>query len=176
MSTEEQRQRHREYMAAYIRRKPEQAEKARQRTKAWRLANPERKRAYAADPDRRAREYAAKKAKYAADPSILFLQGLRERGVTLDEYNTQLELQGGGCWFCGETEPLYRVRWPIKRLFIDHDHETGRIRGILCTRCNLSLSSHERGRRSLLLSPDRIAVYLTHNVWLTKPPAPLAGY
>lgn len=58
---------------------------------------------------------------------------LKEKyGITEIEYKEILARQGYGCKICGNK--------PRKRpLAVDHDHVTGRIRGLLCTRCNLML-------------------------------------
>jgi hypothetical protein len=55
----------------------------------------------------------------------------RERayGITHDEYETLLEVQGGACAICGNGEQK-------RALAVDHDHQTGTIRGLLCDRCN----------------------------------------
>lgn len=56
----------------------------------------------------------------------------RKFGLTLDDYNELLEQQGGACAICGG--------FPKKRrLCVDHDHETGEVRALLCTSCNGSL-------------------------------------
>lgn len=57
----------------------------------------------------------------------------RKYGITLDQYDEMLTAQGGCCAVCGR-EPR-----PDIALHVDHDHQTGRIRGILCFRCNNSL-------------------------------------
>jgi hypothetical protein len=58
----------------------------------------------------------------------------RYYGITFEEYNTILEGQGGICPICGIRPG------EIKKAFaVDHDHETGKVRGILCDRCNLIL-------------------------------------
>lgn len=56
-------------------------------------------------------------------------------GFTLVEYNAMFVAQGGVCAICGAE------RTDGKRLNIDHDHSTGRIRGLLCDRCNMVLGS-----------------------------------
>ena len=61
---------------------------------------------------------------------------LRRYGITLDDYNALLKKQGGTCAIC-KTAPTR------KKLFIDHDHKDGRVRGLLCSRCNLLLGYHE---------------------------------
>lgn len=57
----------------------------------------------------------------------------RRKGMTEDEYNDLLISQGGGCGICGETNTASR------RLFVDHCHESRRVRGLLCTRCNFGV-------------------------------------
>lgn len=52
--------------------------------------------------------------------------------LTITEYEHLLEEQGGGCKLCG-FHPEH------KRLCVDHDHVTGRIRGLLCHSCNVAL-------------------------------------
>ena len=61
-------------------------------------------------------------------------QGERERhlvrkyGVTQADYDQMYAAQGGACAICRKTQ---------KRAFdADHDHATGRVRGLLCTSCN----------------------------------------
>ncbi len=57
---------------------------------------------------------------------------LRMYGITIAQYNELLILQGSKCAIC-ETAHSYD---PHKRLQVDHDHTTGRIRGLLCGNCN----------------------------------------
>ena len=53
-------------------------------------------------------------------------------GLTPDEYDALLKLQGGKCAIC-------RARPVSKRLAVDHDHGDGEVRGLLCSRCNHDL-------------------------------------
>jgi hypothetical protein len=47
--------------------------------------------------------------------------------------------QGDKCAICGRAEPNGRGRWHI-----DHDHKTGKVRGLLCNNCNVLLGhAHE---------------------------------
>lgn len=50
-------------------------------------------------------------------------------GISLLEYRAMLELQGGVCAICGGVDKN-------KSLAVDHDHRTGKVRGLLCGRCN----------------------------------------
>lgn len=50
-------------------------------------------------------------------------------GITLDEYKDMFAKQNGVCLICGEA--------PKNRdLSVDHDHKTGKVRALLCNRCN----------------------------------------
>lgn len=54
-------------------------------------------------------------------------------GIELEHYEAMLEAQHGRCWIC-ET-----MAAPDLTLFVDHDHDTGQVRGLLCRRCNSGL-------------------------------------
>ena len=54
-------------------------------------------------------------------------------GITWDSYVTKLEEQGGICSIC-KLPPSGK-----RRIAVDHCHKTGKIRELLCTRCNASL-------------------------------------
>lgn len=56
----------------------------------------------------------------------------RELGVTDAEYERMLAAQDGHCALCPSTPKT-------RRLHVDHDHKTGRVRGLLCHRCNRGL-------------------------------------
>ena len=61
---------------------------------------------------------------------------LRHRyGITVDDFDRMLRDQDGKCAICGTTEPGGR-----RGVFaVDHDHQTGRVRGLLCFPCNRRL-------------------------------------
>jgi hypothetical protein len=56
----------------------------------------------------------------------------RKFGITQADYDALLERQGGGCAICGK--PPGKIS-----LHVDHDHETGEVRGLLCVGCNNAL-------------------------------------
>jgi uncharacterized C2H2 Zn-finger protein len=58
-------------------------------------------------------------------------------GMTEAEYQVLLEQQGGVCGIC-RCLPADERSGPT-RLVVDHDHATGRVRGLLCRGCNLGL-------------------------------------
>jgi len=55
-------------------------------------------------------------------------------GIALEEYEAMARLTGGRCPVCGEAPAP-----PFSVLDLDHDHETGRVRGLLCRGCNIAL-------------------------------------
>ncbi|SRR6266446_7107114 len=59
-------------------------------------------------------------------------------GITLNEYSALLEGQAGKCAICG-TNIFDKLK--KRRLAVDHDHKTGRVRGLLCYMCNIGLGS-----------------------------------
>ncbi len=56
-------------------------------------------------------------------------------GITLEQYDDMLEEQADGCSICMTVFP----GGGKKSFFIDHDHKTGKIRGLLCRECNLMI-------------------------------------
>jgi hypothetical protein len=56
-------------------------------------------------------------------------------GLSMDDYRAILARQGGGCGICGSVVPKH----PNGRFVVDHDHTTGKVRGLLCWQCNTAL-------------------------------------
>lgn len=105
------------------------------RRKAKRAANPAPQRGH---EQKSYKKHAQKKverttAYHKAHPDKQHGYYLKSRfGMTLETYQSLLEAQGHVCAICGRQNRG-------KRLVVDHDHATGRIRGLLCTCCNLTL-------------------------------------
>lgn len=59
----------------------------------------------------------------------------RAYGITIDDYDRLFAAQGGRCAICGSPEPL----GGFKNFAVDHNHQTGKVRGLLCTACNRGL-------------------------------------
>lgn len=62
----------------------------------------------------------------------------KKYGITLEQYENLIEIQGRKCAICQE-ERLYDSR--SFRPHIDHCHKTGIVRGILCGGCNMGLGA-----------------------------------
>lgn len=61
----------------------------------------------------------------------------RRYGITIDEYENKLRMCCNVCEICGD--PPYSKGTGKHPLYIDHNHKTGKVRGLLCTRCNTFL-------------------------------------
>lgn len=76
-----------------------------------------------------------KNPSYAANASMR-----AKYGVTLGWYNEQLAKQNGVCAICGNPETR-QLNGKTKRLAVDHCHDTGKVRGLLCATCNTGIGN-----------------------------------
>lgn len=70
-------------------------------------------------------------------------RGIKYRNLydlTVKEYDDLLESQDGVCAICGNIETALHsyTKTPL-RLAVDHNSKTGKIRGLLCRKCNTFL-------------------------------------
>jgi hypothetical protein len=56
-------------------------------------------------------------------------------GITPEQYDEMLAAQGGVCASCSTDKP----GGPYGIFAVDHDHSTGKVRGLLCKNCNLAI-------------------------------------
>lgn len=163
-TTEEQRARNRERARRYRARNREQMnEKARLYKARSRAADPERHREYArqwaqAHPgyyreyqrryytenrdrlregnNERATAWAAANPERRREISRRSL--LKAYGLTTEAHDKLLAAQGGGCAICRSPSSGRKGR---VSLYVDHDHGTGAVRGLLCFHCNTMLGN-----------------------------------
>jgi hypothetical protein len=102
---------------------PARRQRAVQRAKAWQERNPERH----AEIQRRYFQSGRKAL------SVRRAHLERKYGITLNDYEAMLVEQGGGCAICHAPEP------DGQSLHVDHDHDTGAVRGLLCFTCNAGI-------------------------------------
>jgi hypothetical protein len=60
---------------------------------------------------------------------------VRTYGITAEDYYNMLADQNNKCAVC-ESEEVNNSRISSGKLFIDHCHTTGKVRGLLCSKCN----------------------------------------
>ena len=81
---------------------------------------------------------------------------LKRHGITREQYNEMYTKQEGKCAICGKHQ-----NDSVRILAIDHDHITGKFRGLLCGKCNLLLG-HANDNVQVLA--DAINYLNIHNV------------
>ena len=94
----------------------------------------------------------------ASRPDYHHAHNLKQRyGISVDEYQTIIANQNFACAIC-TVEISDAVEYKAGRsVVVDHNHETGEVRGILCSKCNLVLG-HARESTEILY---RAIVYLS---------------
>lgn len=60
----------------------------------------------------------------------------RNYGITLEHYNIMLLNQKNLCMICEKPETVISSYGKLKNLAVDHNHINGKVRGLLCSRCN----------------------------------------
>lgn len=63
-------------------------------------------------------------------------------GISLDDYDELFAAQDGRCAICRNTETQIRGGGP-RRLAVDHDHSTGQVRALLCSKCNIGIGQFD---------------------------------
>lgn len=89
-------------------------------------------------------------------------------GLSLKAFDALLERQGGRCASCA------RPPKPGKRLHVDHDHETGMVRALLCNACNIALGLLEENADFLWRLSDYADHCLRQRDWCRAHPVRFA--
>ena len=102
---------------------------------------------------------------HAADPEFAERNRLRQLfrlyGLDPERAHTLFDAFYNRCAICGQVETAVSRTGRPKSISVDHDHDTGRIRGVLCDRCNRALG-YLRDNPDLL---RRAADYLERPPW-----------
>lgn len=134
----------------------------RARADRWKTENPER---YAEiqreNRVNRREEHRVASAEWYRDNKATAKEQTRIRklasyGLTPETYQELSESQDHVCAICGSPYGLESQKHP---LYVDHCHETGKVRGLLCSHCNAGLG-HFRDNPELLMEAAR---YLTRS-------------
>ena len=112
-------------------RTPEQKKAESARKAAWYASlTPEQKKEIGSRPHRRSEKAKQRKRERTRDDRLK-----KEYGMTYADKQRMLELQGGKCANSGCNKVLLTDR----DKHVDHNHETGKVRAVLCNNCNVAL-------------------------------------
>jgi len=88
-----------------------------------------------ADPEHREHINKLQRESHARNKASVKNQHLKDNfGISLEEYHKIFQAQNGKCAICKKHQSELK-----RALAVDHDHETGQVRGLLCANCNLAL-------------------------------------
>lgn len=135
------REKNRLKAAEYRRKNPEKTRDSQRRSKLKAMQNPERVEAI--------RVY---QSKYRAANREVLRDKERHRqfGLTKQDYAEMFLKQNGVCAICSQPETATR-NGRVKTLAVDHDHSSGKVRGLLCSDCNTGIGKLKEDR-SIFLS------------------------
>jgi len=80
---------------------------------------------------------------YKKNPLRKLTNDLKKYGLTVEKYNSMLESQHNSCAICSHQNI------PGKRMFVDHCHSSGTVRGLLCSSCNFLLGQAKDSKEVL---------------------------
>jgi hypothetical protein len=131
---------HRAYQAKWKRDNPEKYLKSRRR---YEKKNRKRIRKvhaiWAKKHPEKIREYEARRKLRRQGAPLREINLLRSYGITAADYNKLLRSQKGRCAICRKRETSKGKLGKPRSLGIDHCHKTDKIRGLLCSRCNIGV-------------------------------------
>jgi hypothetical protein len=81
-------------------------------------------------------KHAKRMKRRAKDPHKMWKDALARFGLTVDQFIQKLEYQDGVCAICHRPETRVARSGNVVRLSVDHNHETGEVRDLLCHYCN----------------------------------------
>jgi hypothetical protein len=74
--------------------------------------------------------------KYIQTPDVNRNANLKKYGITIEDYEHMFKQQQGCCKICKSNDVKNKR---VKHFAVDHDHKTGKVRGLLCHSCNRAL-------------------------------------
>ena len=103
--------------------------------------------------DSRPEKRASDRARRIAYPDAAKDRELKARyGISLNRFRDMLTEQGGRCAICRSEEPGSKKGWHV-----DHDHKTERVRGVLCSPCNVMLGHAKDDPKRLQMAAGYLA-------------------
>lgn len=138
--TDSQKLKNREKAAMYRRLNPDRVREISRRSNEKRRSNPE--------VVIKIREY-QKLYRESNKEKLRDAERQRKFGITKQKYAELFLSQNGVCAICEKPETATR-KGVVKALAVDHCHETGKIRGLLCSDCNTGIGKLKEDRKILI--------------------------
>ena len=88
------------------------------------------------------------------NPEYRIKSCVKKYGLSLEDFKKIFKEQNGCCKICGKHQSEFK-----KRLSVDHNHSTGKVRGLLCINCNRGLGSFKDNIKNLKTA----VVYIINN-------------
>ena len=85
-------------------------------------------------------------------PHVLNRYYLKQYGISKDTYDCLLAQQEGRCAICLQRQMR-------KRLGVDHDHVTDKVRGLLCDRCNMGIAFFNDDQKLLIKASGYLSLH-----------------
>jgi hypothetical protein len=76
--------------------------------------------------------------------------------ISIEEYDRKLYEQNKQCAICGRNNTGHKNQ---KMMLVDHCHKTGRVRGLLCSKCNRGLGQFDDNPELMLLAVEYLRRY-----------------
>lgn len=140
------------------------------KTKRWHHANPEKRKAKdlrwrAANREKHLEIKRTSWAKYPRTHRNCRYK--KHYGITIEEYEAMVVAQNGKCAICESDN--HRSRKGVGSWPVDHNHKTGKVRGLLCYKCNSGVGQFDDDPEMLI----KAAAYLRkHSPETTLPACP----
>lgn len=81
-------------------------------------------------------------------------------GLSLEDYDNLLLIQNGVCAICGCKETsISNKKGGVDSLRVDHCHTTGKVRGLLCSKCNFGIGNFKDSLQLLISATSYILKY-----------------
>lgn len=77
-------------------------------------------------------------------------------GISAEEYNTFYREQGGVCAVCKQESDATGKNSTLQ---VDHDHKSGKVRGLLCYRCNLAMGVLAEDEKRIYQILDYLSIH-----------------
>ena len=78
----------------------------------------------------------------------------QQYGITLEQYNSMFDEQKGCCYICHKNQSECK-----RKLNVDHNHKTGRVRALLCGGCNSMIAHSKENVDTLLAGVEYLRKY-----------------